>query len=191
MQVINNQICDLHRGLILKPSHSSSSSSNSPLLNMPTASAKEPSVASQEWLLQQRTSPCPLPSSGWRLHGLRPYGLRGRHLTKDLPSGRKEKQLLGGSGGAGEELVEHQVVSVELVQVIVEVEVETCQMSLFERLSTTCCVSFCWQYWFAYLYFSRLELGLDVHCLKHGLYLACCKEIFLCVCAATNAPCVL
>ena len=41
----------------------------------------------------------------------------------------------------GEEVAEHQVVSVELVQVIVEVEVETCQMSLFERLLTTCCVS--------------------------------------------------
>ena len=65
------------------------------------------------------------------------------HLTKDLPSGRKEEQLLGGSGGAGEEVVEHQVVSVELVQVMVEVQVETCQMSLFEGLSTTCCVSFC------------------------------------------------
>ena len=64
-----------------------------------------------------------------------------RHLTKDLPSGRKEEQLLGGSGGVGEEVVEHQVVSVELVQVIVEVE--TCQMSLLECLSTTCCVSFC------------------------------------------------
>ena len=51
--------------------------------------------------------------------------------------------MLGGSGGAGEEVAEHQVVSVELVQLMVELQVETCEMSLFEGLSTTCCVSFC------------------------------------------------
>ena len=39
-------------------------------------------------------------------------------------------------------MAEHQVVSVELVQLMVELQVETCEMSLFEGLSTTCCVSF-------------------------------------------------
>ena len=59
------------------------------------------------------------------------------HLTKDLPSGRKEELGGGGGGGGfggGVGGGGHQVVSVDLVQL----QVETCEMSLFERLSPPC-----------------------------------------------------
>ena len=56
------------------------------------------------------------------------------HLTKDLPSGRKEELGGGGGGGGGVGGGGHQVVSVDLVQLLVE----TCEMSLFERLLPPC-----------------------------------------------------
>ena len=52
-------------------------------------------------------------------------------LLGAVGSGRVGEELGGGGGGGGGG---HQVVSVDLVQL----QVETCEMSLFERLSPPC-----------------------------------------------------
>ena len=64
-------------------------------------------------------------------------------LLGAVGSGRVGEELGGGGGGGGcgggVGGGGHQVVSVDLVQL----QVETCEMSLFECLSTPCMVSFC------------------------------------------------
>ena len=63
-------------------------------------------------------------------------------LLGAVGSGRVGEELGGGGGGGGcgggVGGGGHQVVSVDLVQLLVKLQVETCEMSLFERLSPPC-----------------------------------------------------